>query len=64
MVKLVQEIAALFSSFKYKTRVKLQSFVIEFIPIYIYLFKKEFVHLIYSRQHHQTVSIKGRAELR
>jgi len=58
IVKFVQEIAVLCSSFKYKTRVTFQSFVIEFLPIYIYSFKKEFVHLIYSRQHHQTVQIK------
>lgn len=64
MMKIGQEIAVLFSSFRYKTRVTFQSFVIAFLPVYIHLFKKAFGHMIYSRQHHQTVPIKWRSELR
>jgi hypothetical protein len=44
-----QGTAVLFSSFKNKTKVTFQSFVIVSLPIYIYLFRKEFGHLIYSR---------------
>jgi hypothetical protein len=58
MMKNGQEVAVLFSSFKYKTKVTFQRFLIASFPIYIYLFKKDFGHLIFSRQYHQTEPIK------